>query len=144
MRAAVRRGVDRSGTSGTVARRTSSGRPGGRRCKHAIDRRCGRGGIVCPSSASSTRRPVLDVARRQPALDARGVHFHHQGDTGVHRHRKRLRAAHAAETGGDDEAPGQRSAKMTASELGERLVGALQDALRADVDPAPGRLCRTS
>ena len=34
--------------------------------------------------------------------------------------------------------PAQRAAEAAAGDLGEALVGALQDALRADVDPRPG------
>ena len=37
------------------------------------------------------------------------------------------------------ERAGERAAEVTARERGQRFVGALQDALRADVDPAAGR-----
>ena len=50
-----------------------------------------------------------------------------------------LGAAHAAEPGGDDEPAGERSAEVAAGDRGERLVRALDDALRADVDPAARR-----
>ena len=82
---------------------------------------------------------LVDVARRQPALDARRVDFDDERDAAVHRDGERLRAAHPAETGGDDQPAGQAATEMAPRELGERFVGALQDALRADVDPAAGR-----
>ena len=51
---------------------------------------------------------------------------------------ERLRAAHAAEAGGQDPVAVEVAAEMLAAHLGEGLVGALDDALRADVDPAAG------
>ena len=48
---------------------------------------------------------------------------------------QRLRAAHAAEAGGEDPAAGQVAAVVLAAGLDEGLVGALHDALAADVDP---------
>src|SRR5215211_8776318 len=56
----------------------------------------------------------------------------------VHRHGQRLRAAHPAEAGGDDEPAAQRAAEPLARERRERLVRALQDPLGPDVDPGPG------
>ena len=53
---------------------------------------------------------------------------------------QRLRAAHAAEAGGEDGAAGQVGrAPVTLTGGGEGLEGALQDALGADVDPRAGR-----
>jgi hypothetical protein len=52
---------------------------------------------------------------------------------------QRLRAAHAAQAGGQDPAPGQVAAVVLAAGLDKGLVGALHDALAADVDPAAGR-----
>ena len=52
-----------------------------------------------------------------------------QRHAAVHRHRQRLRAAHAAEAGGERDRPGQRAAEAAPRDLGEALVGALQDAL---------------
>ena len=56
----------------------------------------------------------------------------------VHRHGQRLGATHAAEAGRQGHPPPQRAAEVLASQLGERLVRALEDALRGDVDPRPG------
>ncbi len=77
----------------------------------------------------------VEVARVQPPLDARAVHLHHDDHALVHGRGQRLRAAHAAEAGGDDEPSRERAAEVLTRGLRERLVGALQDALRADVDP---------
>ena len=82
---------------------------------------------------------LVDVARRQPAFDAGAVDLDHERDAAVHGDGERLRAAHAAETGGDDQPAVQAATEMAARELRERLVGPLQDALRPDVDPAAGR-----
>ena len=48
---------------------------------------------------------------------------------------QRLRAAHAAQPGGQDPAAGQAALIVLARHLDEGLVGALHDALAADVDP---------
>ena len=57
----------------------------------------------------------------------------------VHRDRQRLGAAHAAEAGGERDRAGQRAAEAAPADLGEALVGALEDPLGADVDPRAGR-----
>ena len=56
----------------------------------------------------------------------------------VHRHGQRLRAAHAAEPGGERDRAGERAVERLRGDGAERLVGALQDALGADVDPRAG------
>ena len=83
--------------------------------------------------------PLVHVARRQPALDAARVHFDDQGHAAVHGHGERLGAAHPAQAGGDDEASGEGAVEGAAGEGCEGLVGALQNSLCADVNPAPGR-----
>ncbi len=80
-------------------------------------------------------RHAVAVARLDALADARGVDVDAQKRRAVHGRGQRLRAAHAAEPAGDDESPGERSAEMRARRRREGLVGALQDALRADVDP---------
>ncbi len=82
---------------------------------------------------------LVDVAGREPALDPLGIHLDHERNPAVHRDGERLGAAHAAEPGGDDQPAREVAAEARAGQLGERLVRALQDALRADVDPAAGR-----
>ena len=56
----------------------------------------------------------------------------------VHGHGQRLRAAHAAQPGGEGDGAGQRAAELLLRDRAEGLVGALQDALGADVDPRAG------
>ncbi len=56
-----------------------------------------------------------------------------------HRRGERLRAAHAAQARGQDPLARGVAAEVLARGFHERLVRALQDALRADVDPRAGR-----
>ena len=63
------------------------------------------------------------------------VHVGDQAGALVHRDRQRLGPAHAAAAGGDAEPAGEGPPKVLPAALGEGLVGALQDALCADVDP---------
>ena len=70
-----------------------------------------------------------------PALDPRGVDVDTDGDTVVHRDCERLRAPHAAEARGQRDCAGERAAEPFRAHRGESFVGALQDALGADVDP---------
>ena len=68
-----------------------------------------------------------------------GVDVDAQRHAVVHRDRQRLGAAHAAEAGGQRDRAGECAAEAAAGDLGEALVRALEDALRADVDPRAGR-----
>ena len=81
---------------------------------------------------------LVDVADLEPSPRPRRVDLDGQAHAVVHRHGQRLRAAHAAEAGGQRDRPAERAAEVLAGRLGERLVRALQDALRADVDPRSG------
>ena len=77
----------------------------------------------------------IHIADRATAFGAFGVHFHDQPHTFVHGDRERLSAAHATESRREDELAFERS---PAFELGKRAKGfvrALQDPLRADIDP---------
>ena len=56
----------------------------------------------------------------------------------VHGDRQRLRPAHPAASGGEGEGAGQGASEALPGDRSERLVGALQNALGADVDPGPG------
>ena len=56
-------------------------------------------------------------------------------DTAGKLDRERLRAAHAAQSGGHGDGAGQRAVEVLLRRGFEGLVGALQDALCADVDP---------
>ena len=81
----------------------------------------------------------VEVAGLQPHLDAARLALDGEARGAGHRRRERLRAAHAAEAGGQDPAAGEIAAIVLAADLDEGLVGALHDALAADVDPRAGR-----
>ncbi len=72
------------------------------------------------------------------ALQAGGVDVDDQHHALVHGDRERLRAAHAAAAAGEGQRAGEGAAEPCAGDRAERLVRALQDALRADVDPRAG------
>ena len=78
--------------------------------------------------------PVLD-----PPRDARLVDVDADRDPVVHGHRERLGTAHAPEPGGQGDGAGQGAAELLVRHGRERLERALQDPLRADVDPRAGR-----
>ena len=87
----------------------------------------------------------VEVAVLEPALDAVAVDLHRDHHPLVHGGGQRLGAAHPAEPGGQDQAPGEGAAEVLAGGLGEGLVGALEDPLGPDVDPAsPRSSARTS
>ena len=81
----------------------------------------------------------VEIARAQPHLDRDGLAFDREQRGARHGRRERLRAAHAAEAGGQDPLARKIAAVMPAPDLDEGLVGALHDALAADVDPGAGR-----
>jgi hypothetical protein len=78
-------------------------------------------------------RSQYPVSRRFSMRD--GIDIDPEDRGIVHRRRERLRAAHAAEAGGEDEASRERAAEVLPRDRAEGLVRALHDALRADVDP---------
>ncbi len=99
----------------------------------------GRGGVASPGEGLvEVVTHAVDVARLEAAAHALGVHLDAEGHAVVHGHRQRLRAAHAAEAGGEHDAPAQGAPEVLARQLREGLVRALQDALAADVDPGAG------
>ena len=77
----------------------------------------------------------VDIAGAQPEFDARRAALDREQRSAGHRRRERLRAAHAAEAGGEDPSSPKIAAIVPAAHLDEGLVGALHDALRADIDP---------
>ena len=83
------------------------------------------------------RQPV-DVADVEPPPGPRLVDLDREADAVVHRHRQRLGAAHPAEARRQRDPAAQRPAEVLARQLRERLVRALEDALRPDVDPRAG------
>ena len=78
---------------------------------------------------------LVDVAGLEPASGPGLVDLDHQRGAAVHGDGQRLRATHATEARRQRGRPRQRSAEVLARRLGERLVCALHDALRGDVDP---------
>ena len=80
----------------------------------------------------------VEIAGLEPHLDARGLAFDRQQRGTRHGGGERLRAAHAAEAGGEDPLAGEAAAVVAPQQLGKGLVGALHDALRADIDPGAG------
>ena len=85
---------------------------------------------------------VLQVALAQAAVDALGVDLDDERRGAREHAGERLGAAHAAEPGGQDQAPGERAAEVLAARGHERLVGALEDPLGADVLPRARRHAR--
>ena len=81
---------------------------------------------------------LVQVAGLEPPPDPVRVDLDAERHATVHRHRQRLGAAHAAEPGGQRDRARERAAVAPPRDLREALVGALHDALGADVDPRPG------
>ena len=82
----------------------------------------------------------VEVARVQAALNPRGIDLDAEHRGSGHRPGKRLRSAHAAEPRRQDRPAREvRRSEVLLAGGGEGLVGALEDPLGADVDPAPGR-----
>lgn len=81
----------------------------------------------------------VEVVVLDAAVDGARVAVDADDDAVVHGDREGLGAAHAAEAGGEGDGPGQGAAELLGGDGGEGLVGALEDALGADVDPGAGR-----
>ena len=84
-------------------------------------------------------RAPVEIAGLEPLLDPALLAFDGDAMGAGHHRRQRLGAAHAAEARGQDPAAPEVAAIMLAAHFGEGLVGALNDALGADVDPRSGR-----
>ena len=80
-----------------------------------------------------------EVALGDAALEAGAVDVGDEAHAVVERDGERLRATHAAAAAGERDGAGERPAEPLAGDGGEGLVGALEDALRRDVDPRTGR-----
>ena len=76
---------------------------------------------------------------RSRNVDARRVALHGQAAGPRHHGRERLRATHAAQTGGENPLAGEVALVVRAAGFHEGFVRALHNALRADVDPRTGR-----
>src|SRR5512142_1463448 len=100
----------------------------------------GVGGLPRPAPRLvHVERQAVDVADLLAAARAGLIDLDGDDDALVHRHRERLSAAHPAQARRQDDASAKRPAEVLAGELGERLVRALEDPLRPDVDPGAGR-----
>ena len=84
------------------------------------------------------RRPRRGSGARPGGRSRVAVDVDDQADAVVQGHGERLRAAHAAAAAGQGQRAGQGAAEPLRGDRGERLVGALHDALGADVDPRAG------
>ena len=82
---------------------------------------------------------LIEIARLQTHFDAARLALNRQHRGTRHGRRQRLRATHAAEAGGEDPFARQTAAKVLTANFDKRFVGALHDALAADVDPRPRR-----
>ena len=100
---------------------------------------CGAGVLGPPQGLVDRRRLTIEVARLDPALDARRVDLDAEGHAAVHRDRERLGAAHPSETASERDRASERASEPLGGALRERLVRALQDPLGPDVDPRPRR-----
>ena len=80
---------------------------------------------------------LVEIARAQTEVDACLLAFDGQRYRAGEARGERLRAAHAAEAGGQNPTSGEVAAAVLATGFGESFVGALDDALGADVDPRP-------
>ena len=78
------------------------------------------------------------IPRGQPLVDTRFIHVEGEDHGAVHRGGERLRPTHAAEPRRDNEAARERAAEVALRDRAERLVRALHDPLRTDVDPGAG------
>ena len=85
------------------------------------------------------RAHAVEVARADAALDALRIDLDAQEGGFVHGGGQWLGPAHTTQARRYHQSAFQRAAEVLARTFGERLVGALQDALGADVDPGAGR-----
>ena len=139
--------VVRRGLVGDEVERARRGAPAParprRRCRAARPR--GRARRAAPRGRARARRRASRSPRRGSA--SRAAARSGTGSTSTqsigrvqHRPGERLRAAHPAEPGGEDRPAGEvGGAEVLLGRRREGLVRALEDPLRADVDPAPGR-----
>ena len=81
----------------------------------------------------------VQIALGDAPVDAGFVDVDADRDALVHGDRQRLSAAHATDSAGQRDGPRQAAAELLLGNRPERLVGPLQDALGADVDPRAGR-----
>jgi hypothetical protein len=81
---------------------------------------------------------LIDIARLQAEIDAGLAAFDVEAAHARQRCGEWLRATHATQACGEQPLAPQRTAVVLATHFDERFIGALHDALAADVDPAAG------
>jgi len=89
-------------------------------------------------SIAQVPRNLVAIAAGDALLNSRRIDVDAQEASARHRRGQRLRAAHAAHAGGDDQPSLKVPAEVLAAGLGEGLVGPLHDALAADIYPRAG------
>jgi hypothetical protein len=82
---------------------------------------------------------LVEIAGAQAEIDRIRIAFDGKTRSTSHDSGQRLGAAHAAETAGQDPLALEVAIVVLAAGLDESFVGALHDALRADIDPGAGR-----
>ena len=97
------------------------------------------GGENASKSIVEIGRVFVEVSVFDAASQARLVDVDDEHGALIHSDGQWLRAAHATASTGQGEGSGKGSAKVLPSDRCERFEGALQNSLRADVDP---RACR--
>ncbi len=113
----------------------------GRAVARQPDRQRLPGGLRRQAQPQRVAEPVghdVQVPGLDPPREPCRVHVDDQAHAVVQRDGQRLRAAHPAAPAGHGQRPGEGTAEPPRRHRRERLVGALQDALGADVDPGPG------
>ncbi len=80
-------------------------------------------------------RDLIEVAVLHALGQSSRIDINEQADALIHRDGERLGATHATATGGQRERARESAAELARRHGSERLVGALQDALGADIDP---------
>ena len=111
------------------------------RIAHDTDRQCAAlpfGGDDAVDGIVEIIGELVKISLLDAPDDAGRIDIDAEGDTVVHRDGQRLCSPHPAETGGESECPGEGPAEALLGDGGERLEGALEDSLGADVDPRAG------
>ena len=80
----------------------------------------------------------IHVRGFQATLSAGRIYLHNEPHTVVHGDGQGLSPAHSPKAGAEHELALQAGLEMRLGRCAEGLIGALEYALRADVDPAPG------
>src|SRR5204862_5478040 len=85
------------------------------------------------------RGGFIEVSGLEPTVDAGRVYFDRQTDAVVHRRGEGLSTAHSTEPPGQYDPSAQRTLKPGLRHRAKRLVGALENSLRAAVDSTSAR-----